>query len=85
MASRERRRTEAYQIAARNIHRGRTRKRHLARMERESPGAARVMRSLDRWFRRVARAIDRMGTTVHEAASDVDDLLKLIDAVPYGD
>lgn len=83
MASRERRRTEAYRIAARNIHRGRARRRRLARLERRNPGVVEELRRLDRWFRRLARAVEEMGSSVEIAAVDACELLRLIEEVPY--
>lgn len=83
MASRERRRTEAYRIAARNIHRGRARHRRLARLERRNPGVAEELRRLDRWFRRLARAVEEMGSSVEIAAMGACELLRLIEEVPY--
>ena len=83
MASRERRRTEAYQIAARNIHRGRARHRRLARLEREDRGVAEGLRRLDRQFRRLVRTIEEMGPSVEIAAMDACEFLRLIEEVPH--
>lgn len=83
MASRERRRTEAYRIAARNIHRGRARYRRLARLERGNRGVVEELRRLDRWFRRLARVVEEMGSSAEIAAMDACELLRLIEEVPH--